>query len=356
MTEAVCRVRDGHEQGSDAAQIEAIALALRLGYEWGIYTPGLAKIVNDGPSIGAVSRLVPAPGPDQSSDIAALLAFTHAISLPLPDAPTALAAIRPVNPEVGALVDAFTVYRLRNLSRFDEALQLMAETVEKYPDYSSKHHHQYAVTLRMARHFRAAIDYETEHRPDILNRFREGIDRVHGLTRGNELDKAYAARQPSRRFKLELRVADLVNRARSEGVERDEAVELLQRSVDTGQRSEHRQCLLVLGYLSLKREGEFNALVERIRALQASYGSTASAIPHLLSLRALYTGEAIVARQAFDSVANKLRGAAWIPTEMWLEELGHPLPPMYTEWLVPPDEVRANWRAIADGIIERAVE
>lgn len=356
MTEAVRRVWEGHERGSDAAQIEGTALALRLGYEWDIYQPGLAKMVNDGPSIAALARLVPAPSSEHQTDAAALLSFVHAIALPFPDSLPALKAIQPEHPEIGAQVDQWTVYRLRTLSRFDEAVSLMAATVEKYPAAANKHQHQYAVTLRTLRRFRDAIDYENQHRPDIIERFKVVIDRLHGLTPSNELDMAYAAKQPSRRFRLELLTDDLVNRARRKGVEREEVLELLRRAVDTGQRSDHRQCLMVLAYLSLKREEEFNALLDRIRTLQASFGSTAPAIPHLLALRALHTGSDAIARQAVAAVEKERRGASWIPTEMWLEELGHPLPPMATQWLIPPEQVRANWRAIADGIIARAPE
>ncbi|MDQ6523839.1 TIR domain-containing protein [Nocardioides sp. LHD-245] len=356
MAEAVRRVEDGHEQGSDAAQIEGTALALRLGYEWDIYTPGLAKIVNDGPSIAALARLVPSPGPEAATDIAALLAFVHACALPFSDAPDALVAIRPAHPEIGAHVDLFTVYRLRSLSRFDEAHRLMTATVERYPDFAAKHHHQYAVTLRSSRRFHEALAYEAEHRPDILDRFRTVIDRLHGLTPGNEADLAYVARQSSRRFRLELMVTNLRDRARVEGVERDEVVELLQRAVDTGHRTAHLDCLTVLGYLALKRDDEFGALLGRVRTLMASYGSTGPAVAHLLALRGLYTQDPDDARRAFDAVAKKKRGSAWIPTEMWLEEIGSPLPPVDTQWLIAPDQVRANWRAVADGIIARAPE
>ena len=313
-------------------------------------------MVNDGPSIAALARLVPAPSGEQQTDAAALLSFVHAIALPLPDAPRALRAIQPEHPEVGGLIDLWTVYRLRGLSRHDEASGLMSATVANYPESAAKHQHQYAITLRMMRRFQDAIAYETEHRPDILEQFKVAIDRLHGLTRGNEFDLAYAVKQPSRRLRLEILVRDLVSRAHTGGVEREEVLEFLGRAVDNGQRADHRQCLVVLGYLALKREDEFNALLDRIRTLQTSFGSTAPVIPHLLALRALHTGSAALARQAADGVEEERRGASWIPTEMWLEELGHPLPPMATQWLIPPEQVRANWRAIADGIIARAPE
>ncbi len=356
MAEAVRRVRAGHERGSDAAQIEGTALALRLGYEWDIYLPGLAKLVNDGPSIAALARLLPQPDPERRSDAAALLAFVHAIALPFPDGPAALEAIQPANPEIGAFVDVFTVYRLRSQARFEEARVKMAATVAAYPGFEAKHHHQYAVTLRHARRFRDALAYEAEHRPDLLDRFTVVIERLHGLAPSNALDLEYIARQTSRRFTLELQASDMVNRARREGVEREEVLYLLQRAIDTGQRSDQRQCLIALGYLELKRDAEFEAILERIRALQVSYGSQNPATAHLLALRAIFTGEKADAQRAADAFVTKRPGSSAIPTEMWLEEIGHPQETLETQWLIPPDQVRANWRTLADGIIARAPE
>src|SRR5690606_32445399 len=74
MAEAVRRVKGGHERGSDAAQIEGIALALKLGYEWDIYTPGLARVVDEGPSIVVLAPRVPVPRSGRHTGIAALLA------------------------------------------------------------------------------------------------------------------------------------------------------------------------------------------------------------------------------------------------------------------------------------------
>jgi hypothetical protein len=48
------------------------------------------------------------------------------------------------------------------------------------------------------------------------------------------------------------------------------------------------------------------------------------------------------------------RGDSWIPIEIWLEELGHPLPPVETQWLIPYEQVRENWLNIGHGMIERA--
>lgn len=356
LAEAVGRVRAGHAEGSDAAQIEGTALALRIAYEWDLYIPGLVRLVNDGPSISALARLLPEPDPARVTDSAALLAYVHAIAAPFPEAPAMLMSIPRAHPEVSAQVDLWTGYRLRSKARFDEAIEVMARAVETYPDLAARHHHQYAITLQQARRFRDALAYEGEHRPDLVDRLQRIVDRLHGIPSDNKADLAYAEKQTSRRFRQELRVAEMVNRARSHGVEREEVMATLQRTIDSGQRTDHRQCLLVLGYLSLRRSGELESIIHRISMLQASLGSTGPAIPQLLALRALSTGDPVDAAKAHDAVRGGARGAAWIPVEMWLEELGHPLAEPATQWLHPQEQVRANWLAIAEGIIARAEE
>jgi hypothetical protein len=111
----------------------------------------------------------------------------------------------------------------------------------------------------------------------------------------------------------------------------------------------------VLGYFLLAQPEAFADHIDRTQQLKRSYDSASTSVAHLLALRALMTGsaeDAQAARDAVDEISG--RGAGWISTEVFLEELGHPLPPVPTQWTIPYDQVRRNWLNIADGIIERA--
>lgn len=115
-----------------------------------------------------------------------------------------------------------------------------------------------------------------------------------------------------------------------------------------------RRCLRALGYFYLAEGGGLEGIVERVQRTMEEDESVDHTAAHLLALRARMTGASADIERARKAARTGLRVPEWIPTEVWLEDLGHPLDPVETQWLIPYEQVRDNWLRIGDGIIERA--
>jgi hypothetical protein len=74
-----------------------------------------------------------------------------------------------------------------------------------------------------------------------------------------------------------------------------------------------------------------------------------------LALRAWATRSDALAREAHAVAASaEFRSQSWVGAEILLEDLGHPLDPVESQWLEPFDIVRRRWLDIFSGIVERA--
>lgn len=359
MDEAIARVEAGHAQSSDETQLAGLALAINLGFEWDQYPSGLAKLIHDGPSIVGLAPLIPPLSEAKTgSAIGDLIQFVHAMTVSYIDAGDVLKAINSPHPEVDRYARLWSAYRLRAVARFDEALAELRELVQRYPDKARTAQNQIGVTLRTSRRFVDALDHIRSVRPDRIEDYERSINRLHGIP---DLDAAGTARKlsetTSRRYQSELEVTDLVRRSRFEGgVDPREVDIAMERALDRGQRSDYRNCLLLKGYDALADNQRYADALARLEEHMASYGSTAPSGVHLRCLRALLTGDPEDARAGYETLVARLRprGTAWIPAEVWLEELGYEIPPVDSQWLIPYDQVRANWLVVADRIIERA--
>ncbi|MDR1189687.1 MAG: TIR domain-containing protein [Bifidobacteriaceae bacterium] len=358
LEEAIRRVDEAHEGDSDAAEIEAIVLAIRIGHEWGIYYSGLVQRVQEGPTIRGLVSSMPhdAEGrPWCATD--ELVALVHAHALYGAERLEALDGLRRRSSEIAPYAGRWQVYHLRTLGRYDEAAEIVTELIASFPAMADFHHHQYAITLRLWRHFQDAIAYEAEHRPDNLPQFTQMIDRYHGVMFGDPaVALAYRMKARSKRFRFELEAGDQVARARAAGIDRAEALRSFERAVALDNHAREQDYLMILGYLDLVREDKFATVLAALRrTVRAGHGPPHE-ISHLLALRALMTGDRAHARAAFESVdpGKKWFATSWIPTEVWLEELGYPLPRVETQWIISYEQVRENWLRIAQGIIDRA--
>lgn len=158
----------------------------------------------------------------------------------------------------------------------------------------------------------------------------------------------------SSRVRLEQDVAWMVVAA-YHGEATEEGVRgLLDQAVRRKARSDVRTCLRLLSYFYLAEEKKLAEIVAQIARGIDEDESTAVTVSHVLALRALLTRDPADALAASRSVHARSRSGASIPVEVWLEELGHPLEPQETQWLIPYEQVRANWMGIAERIIERA--
>ncbi|MDR0784129.1 MAG: toll/interleukin-1 receptor domain-containing protein [Propionibacteriaceae bacterium] len=356
INEAKRRVDVAHQGSLDSAEIEALVLAIRIAYEWDVTNAGLEARLLDAPTVGGLSPLLPVPpATKENNDATALLRYIHAIALPFAAGADALKPIYESSAAVASYAGRWRAYRLRDIDRHSDALSQLKELDERYPgnDYNR---YQYAITLRGYRRFEDGIQHVAKHTPNRMASYSRSIERLHGLFKTDSSPtQAHLATDKSKRFQAEREVADLLRRSRLEWVSPAEVQAYLDRAVNRRARGDHRTCLMVLGYTCLAQPTSFGALVANVNELMRSYDSTASTVAHLLALRALLTGSNADAKAAHDAVnTDAFRGAAWISVEVWLEELGYPLPPVPTQWTIPYEDVRKNWLEIAYGIIERA--
>lgn len=356
IAEAKRRIDTAHRDASDSAEIEALALAIQIAYEGDVNETGLEKLVTESPTIGGLSPLLPVPPESRANtDAVALLRFIHAIALPYAASTDALKPLYMSKSAVASYAGRWRAYRLRSIRRYDEALEQLRELTGRFPD-DYYNYYQYAITLRQCRRFQDGIRYVEEHAPELLLRYSKGVERAHGqLEQDPTLTREYLEREKSKRFRAEREVTELVRRSRQEWVPPDEVQPFLERAASRRARGDQRNCLMILGYAYLAQPIVFDQLVESTNQLMRSHDSVAPTVAHLLALRALLTGSLSDAKAARDAVDDsQFRGAGWISVEIWLEELGYPLPPVSTQWVITYEKVRDNWLDIARGIIKRA--
>lgn len=360
LVEAKRMITEAHEAEAESDEIQAIALAIRLAYEWDLRDVGLEKAVTDAPSIGLLAPLLPI-SPDATgplTEAGALIRFVHAYTLPYEQGIEPLLELGRSSFPMAVSASRFGAYRLRDCERRGEALAVLEKMLKEHPEAAEYTHFQYAITLRGWRRFREALDYAALHVPNELRlrRFAVLVDRQLGdFTSDTQLlREEYRRSLISQRVRLEgdsgfLWVDTCLGRAESA-----RARSTLEDAVRRGARGDVRRCLLVLGSLHLADDALFNQVVERVARGLSGDQSSANTLADLLALRAMLTGDPADALAARESVRPGPRGMEWIRTEVWLEALGYPLDPMPTQWVIPYEQVRRNWLDVAAGIIERA--
>ncbi|NYF99696.1 hypothetical protein [Janibacter cremeus] len=246
-------------------------------------------------------------------------------------------------------------YRLRTLGRTEEALgvfeTLVAEGAERPALYSL----QRAVTLAIDRRHRDAIAAaeelpgERRETVEFMVRAREGI-----YTGYPEMYERRIARAVSRRFQVELtgswlRSKHLLGQATGNDVHRvrDEAEA-------AGHGGAVCKAIAVWGEMNLF-DNHIGAQVEQELRENISSHDRYSALAHFLALRAWALGSEELlqlARQA--TLAVDHRNGAWIPVEILLEEMGHPVPSAQVQWIDSQASVRERWITLHSAVVERA--
>lgn len=367
LEEAKRRIVMAHSSDAQTDETRAVALAVRIAHEWGLETTDrerleetdLERAVTRAPSLGLLAQLLPAlPCETPRSGIETLIQFVHAVGLPYDQGIKALMKLGDAPGRAAEISLRFATYRLRALHRYEEALEILARVIELFPDSANYTKKQYAMTLRAGRRFRDALDYiEAQLPPEVRpSRFRAICDRRHGdFTSDTRAARDHARKvAKSARIQLELDVVALVVDAHEGLATEEQSLALLEESTRRKYRSGVRTCLRVLGYFHLADEPKLREIIGRIDRTIDEDETNALTVAHLLALRALLTGDPADALAAHASVRPGPRGAVSIPVEVWLEELGYPLDPVETQWLIPYEQVRANWMRVAEGIIARA--
>lgn len=364
LEHAILRIKEGESRDSDNDQIEGIVLALRLGYEWGIYADGLANLVVSGPTITGLIPLVPNGNPVRDSDIDHLLRYIHALGLSFVEAPAVLEQIHATHPEISFQIYLWRAYRMRSVKRFDEALELLSEMLKRYSEQRQLLDRQYGVSLKEMRRYADALDYIKRHRPDTFEVFAANLQlELADFTADFRAIEEWAANLRSRRYRQERLVHNLEHRVCRDGVTNpDEIHQYLESSPASRLRAQHAQCLRLLAYGEVTNTKAFNEIGQRLLSHIGTSGIPGRDYGNILALRALATRTPEDIDRAITYVAELVRpplgtngdqrSMTLLSTECWLDELGHPLPPLEAQWPIPYEEVKANWVAVAERLIE----
>lgn len=344
---------------SDQPVMDALALGLSVALREGVFAPWLNEGVRTAPTIRGLAPRVPDPLPEQyATEQGALVRLVKVLAMPTSEAPPLLEELYAGSTRAAESAGRWRAYRLRSNCHFDEAIAQLRASLLRFGDNENRlYANQISITMRSHRRFAEALAFrQAEGLP--MERFQGSVERCHGVFgQPLALSQEYRAQSTSTRFRLELETTELIRLTR-EGVDcRRRAHELLERGMNLGDPSVQKSCLLTLGLHQLARPEALDETIARIVQLNHQTTSLGSYVAQLLALRAMLSGKSEDARRAHDAASGRAqhRGSAWVGTEIYLEALGLPLPVVPgAQWIIPYDEVRANWLTVAQGVIERA--
>lgn len=355
----------------DAAVIEPLALALTVALQEAVFDSWLTEAVRTAPTIRGLSRFLPEPtGSAAERPEGLLIRHIHALGLTAQEGIPLLRQIRgktsPEARQISRSAAMWLAYRLRKQGgQPSEAIEifntLLNETKTNDRPTHDLLHRQIAITLRSQRlHDQAIAHYSRNLTPSDMGwiEFMGACRRNHGVL-GQYRDEIEGriSRSDSARFRLELRVSLLRYKIFDGEDCRAEVQELLDKSIDMGMQSFQMTCHHALGMFLLARPDALTENIYRMRQLLPQYAKWSYRIGELLALRALLTRDPSDIEAAKATLPDhKVRHTGMLLTEIVLDELGSPWPPtgQPEEWLIPFEQVRANWLRHATGVIERA--
>lgn len=358
LAEAQHRFDLAIDEQDDLGAIESLALGLNVATENNIFDPWLVVGIRRSPTIQWLApRISASPRPDAPTDLADVLEFLRLRSRPRgADVTPGLREIYERRTAISSTAGLWRAYDLRSKGRLDEALEQIQDLIDEFDDRPALYMNQYVTTLRLARRFEEA---------SVLNVFlsdaqqaihRSSMRRSHGMFEGSTSDfERRISAAGSRRFQLELIGDHLAIQHREAGVAISDVEEMYGTALRSGHRATQAVCLGLLAECNLFDEQIVSGCLQELDDLSRARQRFYNAIPRVLAMRSLAIGDESLAVKAWElGSAESHRGASWIPIEILLEHLGHPLDPVDTQWLEPYGEVKQRWLGIFERIIERA--
>lgn len=363
---AVGEAKDRFEQAmqteSDQAAVHALALALNVCAENGIFDEWLIAALRRSPSLIGLSPLVPAAvkrGAEQDMD--SVLAFVRACGHPISSAKLhAMTEVEARDRANASDAGLWRAYTLRSLGRWEEAIEQFEHLLRTYGDRPSLYAYQLLVTHRTARRFEevmANLGRVTEpHQQQMI----EYLNWRHGRAEGAPATiraRIDEAQGKSRRFAVELWGNWLVARNHA-GDATPEDVEKVQRmALSAGHHTTIVNATGVLALLNLFDTPLVEECLATMRMASHARGNFGSLASQILALRGWVTqDDSLIDRARELALSKTRRDGGWIGLECLLDHLGRPLPPAPTEWLEPYEVVRQRWVEIYIGMIDRAKE
>ena len=358
LAEARRRFDDAMASGDDLAAIDSLALGLNVATEHGLFDRWIVTAIRHSPTIQGLAPLISAsPAADTPRELADVVEFLALRARPPSEDVTAgLLEIAQRHTAIGSSAALWRAYDLRKRGQLDESLAQLQMLLDEFGDRPSLYRMQYVTTLRLHRRFGDATEllpFLSEAQQDAQ---RRSLQRTHGHYLGSSAaftDRVRRAK--SRRYQVELLGDELAIRHRELGIDSEEIERVYATAVEVGHQGTQAVCLGLLAEVHLFDDEIVGECLDELHGLSVRRGRPYRAQSHVRAMRTLALGDVDAAGRAQELAAlEPHRSASWIPTEILLERVGHPLEPVPTQWLEPYEEVRDRWLAIFETIVDRA--
>ena len=350
------RFRSAMDAGSDLDAVSSLALGLNIAAENGVDQAWLVPAIRESPSIKRLSVLLPSTTPRRATqELAAILEFIRLRGQAEADVTDELLELVSRRAQISSTAGLWRAYDLRSRGRIDAALAQFTQLITEFNDRPSLYRYQSAVTLRLSRRFREALELSSGFALDRKRRLRDSIDRSHGkfLGVGGRI-RERALVENSRRFQLELLTDWLAVGLREGGIDYAEAHEIYVQADLVGHNTARATALGVLGQMELFDRDAVEGRLAELESMSLRRGRPYVSWSFLLAMTAFATGKMAYAERAHDiALSRGYRSSSYVAQEVLLEHLGYPLPVQETQWLEPYDEVRARWMNVLSGVVER---
>lgn len=345
-----------------AAMIHNLSLAINLCMRWAVYDDRIRTGIKDAPSLGHIYPLLDSPPAEfPNPAVADMYDYIRArVDVAYDEAEPILDRLYRSNSPFSPNAGLWLAYRIRMQGRIDEALEIFTELRGRGTGPQDVYRNQYVMTYIIDRRNRDA--QEAADKVDTALSVATGIRirRACGTFHESDLDllDRRIRAVSSNRFRIELATDRALIAARLSLLSRADALELVRITKVGGGPGHTVQALTALGLTYSLAEptdelfAEIDSAAEKVRR---STGRVPFAgVEQILALRMLARGDDAEA----DTILRRVprgphRGRSWIPVEIYMEEMRHPLPPVDAQWPIPYREVRENWLRLGRAMAAR---
>lgn len=353
---------DSADTGAIRSMTRNLALAINLCIRWSVYDDRIRECIKRGPSLENVYPLLDSPPSKFTNphvgDLYDYIRARTAVSFSEAESIFArlYSSASPFGPDAGLWI----AYRMRIQGRIEEALEIFAGLRKRGTGPQNLYLHQYITTLVFGRRF---LDAENElnvnppKHPEVISSL---IRKDCGLIDAGTIAMydGRISRATSNRFRTELVTFRAITAAQLGLLSREEAIEVRDLATISGAPGHEIQALTALGLTYALSEpvndilAEIDYLTDKAHDYTGrlqDFGASLILAVRMLARKDLADVDTIKQRVP----SGPYRSRTWIPVEIVMEELGHPLPPVDAQWPMEYDRIRSNWLGICRAMAAR---
>jgi tetratricopeptide (TPR) repeat protein len=332
----------------DRPALLALALALNVGAENGVYAAWLLQAVRNSPSLKGLAPLLSTfRSEDGPADISGLVDFVVAMGQrSSPERVQRLLALADQHTASSSTAALWAAYGLRGLGQFDEAVALFDRLVEEFGDRNDLYRTQAAISLAMGHRAVQALARAAELDEVSRRRVVGYVDYRHGIIEGRASRMATrVASLKGRRYQLELSGEWLVAKHLEGGATQADIDDVRIQADGVGHVGAQVQARRVELESNLYDDARCDRLLAEIEAINGADRRPLASWVMSLAMRAWATGrrEFLDKAEALAGVADSHPGTGWVPVGVLLAYLGRPMSLYPGEWLDDYADVADRW-------------